>query len=152
MFRPTLAVAALMLVGCATAPKTYNIDSTYPFDHPQADVWQAVVYVAGENNWPIRLMETESGYLGLEQVRTTDELDCGNPDITSTQSAAYADINITVQGDQSTSLMRVNVRGSAVRTSEFGDGSQHVVECNSTGMLESTIATMVRDRLATKER
>lgn len=137
----------LLLAGCATAPRSYDVQTTHQFQTADTDeVWTAVVELFSERGWSIDNMERASGIITTDwmSVSNGSYLDCGGSGI-AVESGHVGSFNVFIREQDEAPTLAVNTSWRAQRS--FG-GTTGVVECVSTGVLEREIHEEVAQRVA----
>ena len=139
----TLACVVFSTSSCAKGPAAYTFDRAVQFSGPTYDsVWEAVVDLFAERQWPIEQLEKDSGLITTSWVPSDLEgaSDCGSSGVglnfsgISNNSVRF---NVVVRDNDSTVAVIVNTSWRATRGSDM-------LTCTSTGLLESRIHESLR--------
>ena len=85
------ATLCCAVIACGKAPRTYNFDRSVQFtESSYDDVWDTVVELFAERQWPIQEMEKDSGLIATDWARHDEDglSDCGSGPLTSLRSTA----------------------------------------------------------------
>jgi hypothetical protein len=127
--------------GCSTAPGTYSYKNNQSFNRTYDEVWEDLVRFFATHNIQVKNIAKDSGVIYAESARFDDELaDCGSPGINRVVNRL---VNLNVFVSRSEARPTVHVNSKFTETRQF-DRNLHTVECNSKGVIESSILRAVR--------
>ena len=146
-FLPFAALAVLS--GCATAPAVYQFDNSDVMDADFAETWESTIDYFSSRNIQIRTIERDSGLIYAERMyaggydsATGGYADCGSqPMYTPTRSSISFNVFVRSVDEEST---RVTVTTSFSQTLVMGSYPPIQVECNSTGLLETSVLRAIK--------
>lgn len=152
MRRPFVALSALVLSACATAPVPRDIQRTAIVEGADFDrTWDAVIDVLGERTWAIDNVERASGLITTDWMLTgeasDDYMDCGSASFLSAHRDHEVRFNVLVRDSDVGAELTVN---SAMRATSWNtlDGTpEGAAQCVSTGVLEGEIHDEVMRRV-----
>ena len=138
-----ICVIAAALCSCYAAPKPETFEKSRISSRSFDDVWRAAIAVVTEEEWPIQVIEKESGIITTDFVimggNVHEDIDCGKS-MYGTEIRLIADrvrcklsIHITRVGEST--QLRLNTHIEA-----YYEGWQN---CNSTGAIEAQIFEMI---------
>lgn len=100
-------------VGCVVAPikPTEPILSSYIFSSPYDEVWTAIVNVMSSEEYPIMLIEKDSGLIGTDWVRTSSSRPKYGTKLTGDWAFGYGGekIKISIHVQQKTGGVEVRI-------------------------------------------
>ncbi|MXW17170.1 MAG: hypothetical protein F4123_06480 [Gemmatimonadetes bacterium] len=147
--KPAIVFAVTLAGGCATAAQTYDFDPVQSFTRPKAEVWQALVDVVTARGWPVRVIETDAGFLAVNELPLRESrVDCGKLGILAYwrgPPTGTVDMHVRDESD-GTAHLRVTINASRM-ASVSGSTVVQTVLCNSRGELEGEVAREVRAKL-----
>ena len=150
--RTLLILSVLLFFGCATAPLTYNFDSTRTYEAMEGEVWSDLMAFFTTNNIQIRTIERDSGIVYAERLYAGGDslslfsqfADCGNYalEIPGPGSASF---NVFVNDEISDQItVSVTTNFTMVWSSSSMWSTTTVVRaCNSTGWLEGLVLNAI---------
>ena len=149
MRRFPTAVMVLASVACATAPVARNFENLA--EYPGAtfgEVWDLVIDVFGDRNWPIDELERDSGIITSDwtPADNVSYQDCGGSGIFGRPQNHIGRFNIVVRESEVGVSMRVTTSWRATRTVIVEDEVD--LTCVSTGVFERELHDEVGRRLA----
>jgi hypothetical protein len=133
---------AFAMAGCATAPQTHQFQNTVTTSLPYDAAWSNIMDFFSSRNIQIKTIEKDSGIIYAEST-TVDQrfADCGNPGL-AVPLQNTASFNVFVRPlDSELTQLTVNSQHKQLR--QFGGYPPVVVDCNSTGSLETAILQSV---------
>ncbi len=137
-----------LLAACATAPVARQFERRATVPAEFAAVWDAVIDIFGERSWAIDNMDRESGIITTDWMLTgqlaDSYMDCGSAPL-ATDREHMTRFNIVVREAASGSYITVNT-AHRVKRYLLGDPPAGVINCVSTGVLESEIHEEVTRR------
>jgi len=139
-------VTALLLFGCASAPKNYNFEASETYEASYDEVWSAVIDVFSENDWPIQTLEKDSGLISTTHAGMTRNSNWSDCDVGmfETLEDKVGSFNVRVREVQGGTSLTVNASFSGVVDTLGGIQRKN---CVSTGQLEMQIRHLVRRNL-----
>ncbi|MXX07242.1 MAG: hypothetical protein F4122_09880 [Gammaproteobacteria bacterium] len=69
MKKIVFTLLALILAGCATAPRQYQFDNSQSFDASMDEIWPEIIEFFAENNLSISTLERNSGLVAVDNLR-----------------------------------------------------------------------------------
>jgi len=135
-------LALVFLAGCATAPKQYDLQTSYDIPAEYDVVWSALIEFFAENSIPIETVEKDSGFIAAKWGNGSMPaawFDCGSNGILIVEDRS-GKFNIHVTDGDSGVRVRVTTVYAVLRS--FGD-SVSWSACNSTGEFESYVAEQI---------
>ena len=142
-------VLVTTLTGCASAPKSRDVDTLFGFDYAFDEVWSAVIEtISSEYNYPIASMEKESGLISSDWYDLTGDsnrgyCDCGGLGLNS-EDSRFGRFNIFVKETSDGVTMKVNA--AFEQNYSLGD-TYNQRPCLTNGVLEEEIFEAVWDNL-----
>lgn len=147
----TVAAACIAGAASATAPKAHKVTATRGVNYSFESTWTALIDVFADRNWAIDNLDKESGIVTTDWMSLGDEAeryaDCGSSGL-STVEATQIKFNVRVKGDASASTVSVNTK---FRQQRRFDSNVAVVDCSSTGAVESEVQRQVDSMAAQNE-
>lgn len=152
MARRLLAVTALVMAACATAPVPRDVQRMAIVEGADFDrTWDAVIEILGERTWAIDNVERASGLITTDWMLTGDAsdeyMDCGSASFLSTHRDHEVRFNVLVRDGDVGAELTVN---STMRATSWNtvDGTPiGATQCFSTGALEREIHDEVLRRV-----
>lgn len=141
------AIMLLAATACASAPVARNFEDVADYRAVSfAEIWDIVVDMFGDRNWPIESSERDNGTISTEWTRNDDVSyrDCGSSGFRATDSDPMGRLSAVVRETANGVSVRVTTSWRVIRNSANSISS---VECLSTGMLERELHDEVRRRL-----
>lgn len=136
-------MVVMLLCGCPTAPVVHNVVRTSMVAAPAESAWDSVVDWITERNWSIKTIDKASGLVATEWADSPERyVDCGSAPMASIHSTATR-VNIRVRPREGQTEIVINAQFRQLRS--LGDVSK-MIECNSTGVLESEIRASIGSR------
>jgi len=148
MGRFLILAAAMLIGGCASAPKAHEFEKSFPYARTYDDVWAAVIETFAELNLPIANVEKDSGIITtdwLDMEGSDAFYDCGGHGIFTVEST-QGKFNVFVKRNAETTGASVLVNTSFRQLRSFGS-DQSWTQCTSTGSLENKINGKISKKL-----
>lgn len=146
-----MVAACIAGAASATAPKAHKVTATRGVNYSFESTWTALIDVFADRNWAIDNLDKESGIVTTDWMSLGDEAeryaDCGSSGL-STVEATQIKFNVRVKGDASASTVSVNTK---FRQQRRFDSNVAVVDCSSTGAVESEVQRQVDSMAAQNE-
>ena len=137
---------AVLLTGCATAPKVHEFQKTWTVPSTYDKAWSATVQLFAENGWPITTIEKDSGIIVSDWVSLgtqSGHADCGSAGLAIVQRRE-AKFNVFIQESDSGPVLTVNTNFRELRSF---DNQSFYADCTSTGSLEAHLHSQILARI-----
>ncbi|ADK99408.1 hypothetical protein [Brevundimonas subvibrioides] len=139
------------IAACATAPATYAVTNTRVLPDSKDVVWERAVEFFAMNNLSIKTIEKDSGIIAAERMIGSPSrggmigtwASCGS-ELLMLPVAQSVDLNVFVRSVPAGGTS-ITVNTDFTETRTF-DASRTTVNCNSTGVLETSILDSVSGR------
>jgi hypothetical protein len=140
-----IALAAAIVCGCVSPPKTYSVQNSSSVPDAYNVVWTRLMQWFTSSQVQIKTIDKASGVIYAERasVANTDYADCGSPGI-ATPIARPISMNVFVQ-PVNAQQTRVTITVTVTETRSF-DKTVFQVSCNSTGRLEREMLLAASNR------
>ena len=136
----TIAVSAMAMVGCATAPSVHTVQNTRTYQMPYDQAWENVVSFFASRNIQIKNIAKDSGVIYAESARFDSSMaDCGSPGLFQIVGRKV-NFNVFVKHAGNGTQVSVNTDFSETRRFE---NNVVTVQCNSYGTLETMVLNSV---------
>jgi len=141
------AMVGFLTLSCASSPKTYNYDRSEVYEASYDDVWEAVIDVFAENDWPIQTLEKDSGIIStsratMDKDSNWSECDTGMFGNLRDKAGSF-NVRVREVGSGQSSLTVTTTFEAGMS----GIGGYERKPCVSTGQLEMQIQYLVRQKL-----
>ena len=153
-FLRSAAVVACLFICAASAskPSQHAVQSAATINASYDATWSAVIDLFTEHNWTIQTIDKSSGFITTDWLNLGDDAahfaDCGNAPLATTAITA---VRFNVRVKPSAGGTDVVVNDSFRQGRAFGNNSA-VVECTSTGALETRIHGEIDSRVQRQPR
>ena len=142
-----IVLAAIVVAGCATAPKPRSIVNAFDQAASFDQVWSATVETFADMSFPIDNMEKDSGLITTDWINITgtsneEYCDCGGLGL-AIENARRVKFNVFVKEANSKVVVKVNCQFQQTRSLGNNVGNTN---CVSTGKLEARINELIREK------
>ncbi|MCY1266032.1 hypothetical protein D9M68_325450 [compost metagenome] len=132
------ALGIVVLTGCASAPKHYDVTRSRTYNASYDQVWSKLISVLAKSNMPLKEIAKDSGVIYAEALRFDErQADCGSAGILK-PVARLGSVNILVQPVGNQQMVTVNSRFVETRYNSL-DYSTSQIECSSKGQFETAL-------------
>jgi hypothetical protein len=148
-----LAAAAMILVGCTTAPKDFEVQRSRDYSAPRAAVWDRAVRYFANSQYQVKTISAPEGVIRGDRGRMFPQsagdaerragfwngyADCGN-EFTSLPEGQSVEMTVVVREEAGRTRATVNTIFRETYFDISGWGAPTPRDCNSTGVLEQQV-------------
>lgn len=140
------ALAAALLLGCASAPRVTSFESTRSYSKSYDDVWRELMQFFTSYNLQIKTVEKESGIVYAERLSFDNvQADCGHqwPFVPLSRTLSLNVFVATLEESGSTQVT-VNADFRERRQNNLNPVQTQDFVCHSTGVVEQAVLGAIR--------